>query len=246
MKFIKKHYKLIITIIVILLIFLIFKLNNKNNQNYISLGDGYALGKNSYGQIDYGYSDYFKDYLSTNNYLNRYIKSFSVETMTINSLIDNISINKKIVLNNKEYNLKQTLRESTILTLSIGLNDLIYQMSLSEELTNSTIDKIISNIEKDYKKLIREIKKYYQYDIYIVGYYSVNTNNYLNKGIRKLNNIYRNDKDVIYIDTYTLFESNKSYRSRSQSIYPNNKGYEAISRQIVLKTSKKLEKSRNN
>ena len=166
--------------------------------------------------------------------------------MTINSLIDNISINKKIVLNNKEYNLKQTLRESTILTLSIGLNDLIYQMSLSEELTDSTIDKIISNIEKDYKKLIREIKKYYQYDIYIVGYYSVNTNNYLNKGIRKLNNIYRNDKDVIYIDTYTLFESNKSYRSRSQSIYPNNKGYEAISRQIVLKASKKLENSRNN
>lgn len=246
MKFIKKHYKLIITIIVILLIFLIFKLNNKNNQNYTSLGDGYSLGKNSYGQIDYGYSDYFKDYLSTNNYLNRYIKSFSVETMTINSLIDNISINKKIVLNNKEYNLKQTLRESTILTLSIGLNDLIYQMSLSEELTDSTIDKIISNIKKDYKKLIREIKKYYQYDIYIVGYYSVNTNNYLNKGIRKLNNIYRNDKEVIYIDTYTLFESNKSYRSRSQSIYPNNKGYEAISRQIVLKASKKLENSRNN
>lgn len=246
MKFIKKHYKLIITIIVILLIFLIFKLNNKNNQNYISLGDGYALGKNSYGQIDYGYSDYFKDYLNTNDYLNRYIKSFSTETMTINSLIDSISINKKIVLNDQEYNLKQTLRESTILTLSIGLNDLIYQMSLSEELTDSTIDKIISNIENDYKKLIREIKKYYQYDIYVVGYYSVNANTYLNKGIRKLNNIYRNDKDVIYIDTYSLFESNKSYRSRSQSIYPNNKGYEAISRQIVLKTSKKLEKSRNN
>ena len=246
MKFIKKHYKLIITIIVILLIFLIFKLNNKNNQNYISLGDGYALGKNSYGQIDYGYSDYYKDYLSTNDYLNRYIKSFSTETMTINSLLDSISINKKIVLHDQEYNLKQTLRESTILTLSIGLNDLIYQMSISEELTDTTIDKIISNIEKDYKKLIREIKKYYQYDIYVVGYYSVNSNTYLNKGIRKLNNIYRNDKDVIYIDIYSLFESNKSYRSRSQSIYPNNKGYEAISRQIVLKTSKKLEKSRNN
>ena len=105
MKFIKKHYKLIITIIVILLIFLIFKLNNKNNQNYISLGDGYALGKNSYGQIDYGYSDYYKDYLSTNDYLNRYIKSFSTETMTINSLLDSISINKKIVLHDQEYNL---------------------------------------------------------------------------------------------------------------------------------------------
>ena len=162
MKFIKKHYKLIITIIVIFLIFLIFKLNNKNDQSYLSLGDGFALGKNSYGQIDYGYSDYFKDYLSENDYLNRYIKSFSTENMTITNLIDNIKVNKKIKLNKQEYNLKQTLRESTILTLSIGLNDLIYQMTLSEDLTESNINKIIENIEKDFKKLIIEIKKYYQ------------------------------------------------------------------------------------
>ena len=128
----------------------------------------------------------------------------------------------------------------------LSINQLSGKVSNNIAYLREELIKIISNIEKDYKKLIREIKKYYQYDIYIVGYYSVNTNNYLNKGIRKLNNIYRNDKDVIYIDTYTLFESNKSYRSRSQSIYPNNKGYEAISRQIVLKTSKKLENSRNN
>ena len=246
MKFIKKHYKLIITIIVIFLIFLIFKLNNKNDQSYLSLGDGFALGKNSYGQIDYGYSDYFKDYLSENDYLNRYIKSFSTENMTITNLIDNIKVNKKIKLNKQEYNLKQTLRESTILTLSIVLNDLIYQMTLSEDLTESNINKIIENIEKDFNKLIIEIKKYYQYDIYVVGYYSVNNNSNLNKGIRKLNNIYRNNKDVIYIDTYTIFKNNENYRSRKQSIYPNNRGYEAIATKIISKVSKKLEKAKNN
>ena len=53
MKFIKKHYKLFISILVCLLVFLIFKENNKNNQNYLSLGYGFALGKDSYGQVDY-------------------------------------------------------------------------------------------------------------------------------------------------------------------------------------------------
>ena len=101
-------------------------------------------------------------------------------------------------------------------------------------------------MRKDFKKLIIEIKKYYQYDIYVVGYYSVNNNSNLNKGIRKLNNIYRNNKDVIYIDTYTIFKNNENYRSRKQSIYPNNRGYEAIATKIISKVSKKLEKAKNN
>lgn len=173
MKFLKKHYKLIITILVIILIFLIFKINNQNNQSYLSLGDGFALGKDSYGQIDYGYSDYVKDYLQKNNYLNKYIKSFSEETMSITSLKEMIGTNKKINLNNHELNIRQTLRESTILTLSIGLNDLLYQLSISDNVTNNNIDIIINNIEKSFKELIIEIKKYYQYDIYVIGYYNI-------------------------------------------------------------------------
>ena len=161
MKFIKKHYKLFISILVCLLVFVIFKENNKNNQNYLSLGDGFALGKDSYGQVDYGYSDYLKDYLQKNEYLNRYIKSFSEETMSIAELKSKIIVNKKINIGNQEINLKQALRESTILTLSIGLNDLIYQISIADNLTDNKLDKIITNIEKNFNSLIIELKKYY-------------------------------------------------------------------------------------
>lgn len=246
MKFLKKHYKLIITILVIILIFLIFKINNQNNQSYLSLGDGFALGKDSYGQIDYGYSDYVKDYLQKNNYLNKYIKSFSEETMSITSLKEMIGTNKKINLNNHELNIRQTLRESTILTLSIGLNDLLYQLSISDNVTNNNIDIIINNIEKSFKELIIEIKKYYQYDIYVIGYYNIYDNNSpQNKGIIKLNDIFRKNKDVIYIDTYSIFKNNKSYRSRKQSIYPNRYGYQAISVEIIDKMSKKLDPIQN-
>lgn len=239
MSFIKKHYKLIISILVCLLIFIIFKVNNKNNHNYISLGDGFSLGKDCYGQIDYGYSDYLKDYLEENEYLNRYVKSFSEENASIASLKSQIITNKKIKLNNKELNLKQTLRESTILTLTIGLNDLIYNISITNNLTERKLDKIIENIEKEFKELIIEIKKYYQYEIYVIGYYSINSNNYyIEKGIKKLNDLYKNNKNIVYIDTYEMFSKNKKFHSIDQNIYPNRYGYEAISRKIIDKLFK--------
>ena len=161
MKFIKKHYKLFISILVCLLVFVIFKENNKNNQNYLSLGDGFALGKDSYGQVDYGYSDYLKDYLQENEYLNRYIKSFSQETMSIAELISKIIVNKKINIGNQEINLKQALRESTILTLSIGLNDLIYQISANNVIFYKLNNEIYNiSVLDDKEKILDSVKKY--------------------------------------------------------------------------------------
>lgn len=241
MKFIAKHYKFIIFLLIIFLIFVIFQTNNKDNQNYLSLGDGLSLGIDSYGRLDYGYSDYLKDYLKENNALNTYIKSFSSKDATINSLYENIVTNKKITLNNKEYNLKRTLRESTILTITIGLNDLTYKLSLEDNITEPKINQIIAEIKTDYDRLITEIKKYYQYEIYVIGYYD-NQNKDYKDAISKLNNIFRNDPNVTYIDTYQLFKNKKEYLSNAHSYYPNCSGYKAISHQVEIKVSKKLEK----
>ncbi len=143
MKFLKKHYKFLIFILVCLTIFLIFKINNHHNINYTSLGDSFALGEDAYGRVDYGYSDYVKDYLADEDMLNHYMKSFSTKETSINSLYQEIIVNKKITLNNHEMNIKHTLRESNILTLSVGLNDLIYQLCITQNITDGAIDKII-------------------------------------------------------------------------------------------------------
>lgn len=243
MKFLKKHYKFLIFILICLTIFLIFKINNHHNMNYTSLGDSFSLGEDAYGRIDYGYSDYVKDYLANENKLNRYIKSFSTKQTSINSLYQDIVTNKKIKLDNHEVNIKQTLRETNILTLSVGLNDLIYQLSITQNLTEGVIDKIIFEIEKDFNRLITEIKKYYTQDIYVVGYYNIYPENQLyEKSIKKLNKIYKNNKDVIYIDTYTLFENNKEYLPNFFNYHPNREGNVAISKLIIEKITKKLEK----
>ena len=240
MNFLKKHKKLAIFILVIISIYFIYKLNNNNNLTYLALGDGYASGQNSYGIIDYGYSDYLKDYLKKNNNLNFYTKQFSNNDVMITNLYENIIINKKVEHKDKTINIKQSLRESSIVTLSIGINDLIYKLSLQENyVTTSKLNKIVNDTYKDFEILINEIKKYYIGKIYVIGYPRVNIkDNNLNEALRKLNDLYRNNEDIIYIDTYDIFKNNNNYLSNPNSIYPNIKGYKAISDEIIRNLDK--------
>ena len=157
MKLIKKYKFLIILILVCTSIFFIYRKNDKNNINYTSLGDALAIGVDSFGRIDYGYSDYVKNFLKEQNKLNQYIKSFSNKNMSIEKLYEYILINKKIKLKNREYNIRKTLRETEILTISIGLNDLIYNLNITNVKTEYKLDCIISNITDDFNMLIKEI-----------------------------------------------------------------------------------------
>ena len=243
MNLIKKYLKLFSIIIICITIFFIFKLNNKNNITYLSLGDSFALGKNAYGQIDYGYSDYVKDYLSANKRLNKYIKSFSKKDASINSLYQDIVINRQIKINNKKYNIKQMLRESDILTISIGLNDLIYKLSIEQNCSKETITRITLEIENDFNKLISEIKKYYHNEIYVVGYYNIYPeNNIYEESIIKLNNIYKNNQDIVYIDISKMSYNKNKYVPFFMNYFPSRSGYKLISEEIIKKISKKLEK----
>lgn len=243
MIFIKKHIKLIVLLIVLAVTFSIYKVTNYENINYTALGDGFSLGINSYGEINYGYSDYIRDYLQKENKLNYYIKDFSTPTMSIENLYENIVVNKKVKISKKELNIKQTLRESNIITLSVGINDLIYRISTTENMNEKKLDNIINEISESLDLLLTEIRKYYPYEIYVVGYYYPNTSNiYLQKGLQKLNELYNEKENIVYISTTDIIKSDSNYLSNPNSIYPNNAGYKAISDKIILKISKKLEK----
>ena len=56
----KKILGIIVVCLSVLLIYLGFK---DNKIYYLSMGDGLSLGVTPYGGVDYGYSDYVKDYL---------------------------------------------------------------------------------------------------------------------------------------------------------------------------------------
>ena len=234
MKFIRKHLKLIVLIITCILIYTIYTNNsNVKSINYISLGDGYASGINSYGERNYGYSDYLKDYLKSNNKLNNYY-NYSSEDIKIKDLYNDIIINKQSINNES---IKQALREANILTISIGLNDLIYRKSIQINNIGNLEDGIVQNVIIDFDELITEIKKYYKYDIYIIGYYNFYPQNSVeNKLLNKLNIKYKQfckKNSLIYIDNSKMNNKLKLYLDNPNSYYPNTEGYKKIYSNIL-------------
>lgn len=234
---IRRHYKLIIFLLVIFVIFLIYKENHNHYFNYTSLGDGYALGINSYSEIDYGYSDYIKDELLTDKRLKLYTKDFSKKDQSIEHLYESIKTNEKITIDSMEINLKQTLRESNLITMTIGLNDLIYHIAITPEMSEYQLNKIIEEIDNNINELINEIKKYYPKTIYIIGYPNIPIENiYIKEGIDKLNELYQNTKGITYIATTDVIYNSDFLNPNN--IYPSKEGYKKIADKVLQKLNK--------
>lgn len=229
-----KKIKILVLLSSIVFIYIIYNFNNKNYINYVALGDNLALGENSYGMITYSYSDYFKDYLEKNKKLTLYTKDYSKKKYTIKNLYNDILLDSKIQIGKYTYNIKQVLRDSDILSISIGLNDIIYEYNTTNKLlTEYQEDRIIDNVFFNYKELINEIKKYYTKKIYILGYYTNNTK--YDNLILKLNKKYKNyasKNNFYYIDISDLGR-NKDYFDNPNSYYPNANGYRKIAEKLI-------------
>ena len=238
----QKLIKLAVLILSVPIIFIIYRETNKNYINITVLGDGLSQGINSYEQIVYGYGDYIKDYYKKNSLLKNYSKEFTKKDMSIEMLNSYILINKKMNLNNKKDNIRHILSESSVIIMSIGLNDLIYKITLSNKKI-STINTIVEETYNDLENLINEINKYNNNPIYIVGYYESKLLDYkMNYAITKYNNLLKNNKNITYIDTNTYLKDSK-YLENPNSYYPNTEGYRTISSKIISKIGKKLEKT---
>ena len=236
-----KLIKLAVLILSVPIIFLIYKTTNKNYINITILGDGLSQGINSYETIDYGYGEYLRDYYQNKNLLKNYSKDFTKSDMSIEMLNSYILINKKMNSYNKKDNIKHILTESSVIIMSIGLNDLLYKITLSNQKI-STINTIVDEVYDNLKKLINEINKYND-KLCIVGYYESNKYNYkINYAITKYNELIKNTKNITFIDTNSYLKDSK-YLENPYSYYPNTQGYQQISSKILSKIGKKLEKT---
>ena len=225
-----KIIKLTILLFLSLQVFFIYQATKENTIKLLAIGDGLSLGINSYGIENYGYIDYYKDYLKENHQ----------QVEVINNSTKDLSISNLLTILKNTPEIKRDLTEAHILILTIGYNDLIYQLSLDENLNDNELNHITNIINNNYQQLITEIRKYYKEKIIVVGYFKSNKDNYyLNKGIRNLNNILKSNDEITYIDTYNLLNNRKKYFSNPTSYYPNNEAYKAISNKIISKTLEK-------
>ena len=222
-----------------------YNLFKSNKITYISLGDSLAQGKNPYGNIDYGYSDYVKDYLEKNNKLRYYTKDFATDGYRITDILNDIELNKKIKIGKTEEGIKTILRRSNLVTLSIGSNDIFYKTKNNLiSVSNDELNKYINDLIRDYDNLLNEIKKYFKGDLIIIGYYNpyINTSSeririlennflYINEQMIKLADKY----DCEYINIYEIFRENPDYLPNKNNIHPSKEGYKQISNLIIEK-----------
>ena len=232
-----KYRRILFFIIVIVVIYLIYFLYHDKTVSYIALGDSYALGENPYGEVTLGYSDYLIDQIRKNKKVKFYTKDFSRKNYYIHELYDDIVDNKHILINDKSLSLKNALRESDFITLSIGADDIMSKVAFND-VNKLSKDVIVKDTISEINKLLNEILKYND-NIVVVGYY----NFYINKNDSNIFSIFNTEfrnlclkKEIIYVDTYNLIDD--KYLENPESFYPNQKAYQIISKEI-LKNIKK-------
>lgn len=242
----KKLIKLFILIIISLSVYFIYNLKDTSTIIYTSLGDGFADGINSYGDKNYGYSNYVSDNIKKEESLNRSYLNFTSKDMTINDLRSLILLNNH---DNNQNNIRQVLRETDLLTISVGINDLIYKMNVENITTNHQKEKTITEIVDNLDITLQEITKYYQKNIYLIGYYNFYPQNSVErKMLESLNSKleeYSMKNNLIFVDNSNMDKSLSLYLDNPNSIYPNIDGYKKISDNIwskMLKNEKVLEK----
>ena len=243
----RKHIKLIVFCISLFIVFITYMsfASQNRKKNYIALGDSVAAGRNPYGVEEYGYTDYIKDYLEQNELLAFYTKEFAHSGFTTDDVIDEIEDNDTIEVDNRTIYLKEALRESNLVTISIGANNFLHTVSLDnleEKLkdmvgTKKQADSIIGDI----KVLLELIKKYAKEQIIVVGYYNPLPRFTSHKAeIDELVKYFDyklqllcEDLDIDYVDIFDIFDGEKDLIPNPFDIHPSKKGYQLIAEKII-------------
>ena len=203
--------KIICFLITFFLIIIIYNHFSIKKINYVSIGDNSIF--------------YFNEYLKNNNKLGEFNNIFY--NKKIKGLKEDIKINRTIRIDNNDYFIKKVLRESDILVISVGMDELsLYYNKDDININYQYFNKMYNEIDD----LLKEIKKYAQEKIIFLGYYNP-TNYYDSKTDEfffylnnKLNELMSDD--VIYIDLYELIKGNQ-YKD-SNSYYLNKYGYQKV------------------
>lgn len=210
--------KIIFGILTILSVFLIYFFNKDRKIYYLSVGDYLAYGINNLNIVDNNYSENVKN--SFNGLLKKYVNYSTIDDYRVRDFINDINYNKSIIYNNEEYKIQNLLIKANYITISIGMNDLLYKNS---------IDKYSYSNEllKDIEYLMKLLRKYNKDKIYFLGFYNIIDDEelikYINEKLMKI----CTKNNIIYVDIsrLNLFVLNGKY--------PTNDGYSYITSKLI-------------
>lgn len=217
--------KILFGVLVVVIIFIIYFFNVSEKTYYLSLGDQLSYGINNFNNVNNNYSDNIMQYYKDN--LSNYVNYSSYDDYRVMDLINDINNNKEIIYENKTYKIQNLLIKSNLITLSMGMNELIYKSKYNIDLYTYA-DQLLSDIET----LFTLIRKYNKDEIYFLSFYNIiNNENLINYVNQKLDSICNKNKinfiDISKLNTYII-----------GGTYPTNDGYTYITNQILNFTKK--------
>ena len=234
--------KILCLLIIFILVYTIYYFNHTDKITYVSIGDSLSVGIDSNGNTNYGYSNYLSNYLKDKNLLKSYNNYFSTSGTRIVDLENKLETNWTIKKDGKSLSLKKCLREADLVTLSVGMDDILTSLTLStvsvENLSNKEITTIVEKTIKELDTLFKELRKYAKEDIIFIGFYNPleeetliieRLYTYLITKTKTLCKTY----DIEYLDIYNLFKKNKNYIDNPTNIYPTTEVYQMIATKII-------------
>lgn len=245
----KNKVRLLVFILSIITVFLTYKLYSGQTKKiyYVALGDSVAEGLNPYGKVEYGYPDFIKDYLEKEDNLKFYTKKFAKSGYTTNDVKNDIENGKEIEENGERINIKKALRESNLVTVTIGANDFLRGISF-ENLDGKINDvkemkREVDKISKDVKEVLELVKKYAKGNIILTGYYNPIPRDEAHKElideiIKYSNEKYEeicDDLNITYVDIFDTIGQNIELLPSPLDIHPSVKGYEEIAKALIKK-----------
>ena len=168
--------KILCLLIISLLVYTIYYFNHTDKITYLSIGDSLSVGIDSNGNTNYGYSNYLANYLKDKDLLKSYNNYFSTSGTRIIDLKNKLETNWTIKKDGKSLSLKKCLREAELVTLSVGMDNILTELTLStvsvDNLSNKEITTIVDKTIDELDSLFKELRKYAKEDIIFIGFYN--------------------------------------------------------------------------
>ena len=206
--------KIILILFLFLSCYIIYNLTEEKGLSCLVIGDTIADN----------------EYLKNNSLITNYNNTYINQEYRIIDLINIIKYNEEQEIDNKKISIHRLLKNTDVLIISIGMNDLYYKLNTNYQNIYTYLNEMLNNIEI----LLNEINKYNYKQVYILGYYNITNNNtdiftYINYKLEKLSNKYHYN----YIELNNILRNNPNYLKNTNNFELNSQGYSKISKIIV-------------
>lgn len=215
----KKIIYLLFLFLFIFMCYLIYELTDNDNLTCLVIGDSIADNI----------------YLRENRKINNYNNQFINKDHRMIDLLHIIKYNEEINYQNKTISIHQLLKQSDIVIISIGMNDIYAKLEDDPKNMYTYLNEMVNNMEL----ILDEISRYKNAKIIVLGYYNIFDKKndlfiYINYKIKRITEKH----DYIYIDTNKNLNNNQKYLLKNNQFYLNDHGYQEINELIVEKLEK--------